>query len=312
MKTLHIKARFQLLAVLALAAGSVRAGIGFTEDFNDNSPGPNMSLGTGFGLPTTDFTGAFTVTSGIYSRIYLGTVATDYSTVSFTFDVVVSIPATTNAWAIPFLGMGSTTPRGTFGEPDFPGLYALFVNRNPGYAQYKDGVDTTQTTVVWATGTSLWANATHRLRLEWNATTRKAVFRIDVGNDGGGSFDYSSAEIDGSDNGFTSANSQLYVGGGLGVTFDNIVVTVLPESVPAPVLKISGNGGALDFEWNSSPGKRYDLLSSADLAAPVSSWAVYNDGVTTYGNIGSSATGTNILNGVLKIGSTRFFVLREE
>ncbi|MEO0017129.1 MAG: hypothetical protein RLZZ522_412 [Verrucomicrobiota bacterium] len=52
-----------------------------------------MTLGTGFGSPTTTTIGEFRITSGENSRIYLGTNDTDYSTIDFTFDnISVSSP----------------------------------------------------------------------------------------------------------------------------------------------------------------------------------------------------------------------------
>ena len=82
---------------------------------------------------------------------------------------------------------------------------------------------------------------------------------------------------------------------------------------PEPILdrfrlRITANAGGLDFEWNSSPGKIYDLLSSPDLT----DWSPYNDGVTTYLNIPASETGTNRLTSVGVFGTKRFFILNEK
>jgi hypothetical protein len=78
------------------------------------------------------------------------------------------------------------------------------------------------------------------------------------------------------------------------------------------VVKISQSGGNLDFEWNSMDGMQYDLLSSTDLSAPISTWPVYNDGVNPpYENIPSGGIATT-LSGVVKVGQTRFFALFEE
>jgi hypothetical protein len=88
--------------------------------------------------------------------------------------------------------------------------------------------------------------------------------------------------------------------------------TGLPQEFNPPVLKITITGGALDFEWDSLDGMQYDLLSSTDLATPISTWPPYNDGVTVYENIAASGTGTNTLTGVVKLGPRRFFALAEE
>jgi hypothetical protein len=77
-------------------------------------------------------------------------------------------------------------------------------------------------------------------------------------------------------------------------------------------LIIIRNGSTYDFTWDSLTGSQYDLLSSTDLATPISTWDVFNDGVTTYEDIPASGTGTNTLTGVAPIGTRRFFALREE
>ncbi|HJM64601.1 MAG TPA: Ig-like domain-containing protein [Roseibacillus sp.] len=78
------------------------------------------------------------------------------------------------------------------------------------------------------------------------------------------------------------------------------------------VLKISRNGGNLDFEWNSLSGMQYDLVSSTDLSSAPATWPPYDDGVTTYENIPASGTDTNTLSGVVPLGGVRFFALTEE
>ncbi|MGD9419931.1 MAG: Ig-like domain-containing protein [Verrucomicrobiota bacterium JB025] len=77
-------------------------------------------------------------------------------------------------------------------------------------------------------------------------------------------------------------------------------------------LEIATSGTDLEFSWNSLAGMQYHLLSSTDLSTPVSSWAPYNDGVTTYENIVSTGTGTQTLTGVMMDGTRRFFALSEE
>ena len=78
-----------------------------------------------------------------------------------------------------------------------------------------------------------------------------------------------------------------------------------------PVLKIlSYSDDEIEFEWNSAPGRLYDLLSSTDLADPIAEWLVYDDGTTVYKAI--PATGeVTILSGVAAIGPQRFFALRD-
>ena len=110
-----------VLRVIFLAA-PVRGAISFTEDFSNNTAGPNMDLGTAFGSPGTDFTGDFSITgSQNNNRVYLGTNGTDYSTTGFTFEATVTMSGGDNPWAGPFLGMGSRDVNlGGSGEPESP------------------------------------------------------------------------------------------------------------------------------------------------------------------------------------------------
>ena len=203
----------------------------FTEDFSDNSASPNMTLGTGFGSPTTDFTGGnFSITSGTGSRIYLGTNDTDYSTIDFSFEADVTVPAAifSNAWTMAFLGMGSpNADGGAFGEP-LTGSNIITVLRGddgPGGNLKARDNDA-------GGGTNIYNNigltaGTHGMRMDWNATTMQATFMFDLDNDG-----YDPAltfVVNGADNGFTASNSQLFLGGGNGLVFDNINVTAVPE-----------------------------------------------------------------------------------
>ena len=69
-----------------MTAASAGAATFFTEDFSDTSPAPQLALGAGYVAPTTSFASSdFTITSGDGSRIYLGTVDTDYANISFDF-----------------------------------------------------------------------------------------------------------------------------------------------------------------------------------------------------------------------------------
>ena len=227
-KTLHLI--FATLVGFTLSANGATL---FTEDFSDNSASPNMALGTGHGSPTTDFTGGnFTITSGSNSRIYLGTNDTDYSTIDFSFeaDVTVSSAIFSNAWTMAFLGMGSpNADGGAFGEP-LTGSNIMMVLRGDdgpgGNLKARDN--------DLGGGTNIYNNigltaGTHGMRMDWNATTMQATYFFDVGNDGTYDDPALTFVVNGSDNGFTSSNSQLFVGGGNGLVFDNINVTAVPE-----------------------------------------------------------------------------------
>ena len=198
----------------------------FTEDFSDNSPDPNLALGVPGGSPTTDFTGDFTVTSGQESRIYLGTNDTDYSTVDFVFEAEFTDPVGANAWAWPFFGMGSadaTSPN--FYEPAIEHKLGVVVASNSiAPAVFLQDLDAANQNVL--SGLPNMSGATSKVRYTWTAATQTALFEIDVLNDG--DID-GSLVLDGSDNGFDATNSQLYFGGGYGLTWDNISVVVVPE-----------------------------------------------------------------------------------
>ncbi len=211
-------------AAVALFPHATTAAMLFTEDFSSETPGSNMTLGTGHGSPVTSFDNQnFHITSGTGSRIYLGTNDLDYSTINFVFEATVTVPDTSDPWAMAFMGMGTTTPdSGLHGEPSFPGIYTVLSpvhNR----ALHKNGNFFTGT--EWADNLAI-SNATHRLRMEWDATTEAAIFSIDVGNTG--TFGHSSGSIVAADT--FDNNSRLFVGGGNGLIFDDISVVPEPAS----------------------------------------------------------------------------------
>lgn len=75
---------------------------------------------------------------------------------------------------------------------------------------------------------------------------------------------------------------------------------------------VSHSGTEIDFEWTSEGGMQYDLVSSSDLSTAAVTWPVYNDGSKTYNEIAASGTGTNTLDDVAALGSTRFFAVLGE
>jgi PEP-CTERM motif len=222
----------KILNFCLLVAGltvSSHGALSFTEDFSDNSAGPNMAPGTGFGLPTTTSTGAFTITSGPSNRIYLGTNDTDYSLVNFSFETDVTVPNLDNPWSIAFLGMGSPDADGAFyGEPVTNQNIMMAIRNDENKLISRDNsVIADQFSAI---GLTL---GTHGMRMDWDAITKQATFMFDLGNDG--TYDPASTFVlNGLDNGFTASNSKLFLGGGNGLIFDNIVVNAIPE--PSSVL----------------------------------------------------------------------------
>lgn len=207
--------------LLAGLTTSSHGALSFTQNFTSGTS-PNMTLGTPFGTPITNFTNAFNITSGDGNRIYLGTNDTDYSSVDFSFEADVVVPANNSPWAITFIGMGSPNT-GPASEPvSGSNISMLARNDNSNLENLDNGSIATSKTGVGV------INGTHGIRMEWNATTKLATFLFDVGNDG--TYDPTlTFTVNGADNGFNATNSRLFLGGGAGLSFDNIVVNAIPE-----------------------------------------------------------------------------------
>lgn len=229
--------------VMAGFTAASHGALSFSENFTGGLTAP-MTLGAGYGSPVSNFTNAFNITSGDGNRTYLGTNDTDYALQDFTFEADVTFTSITSAWSIVFLGMGNRDAGGSslYGEPLTGGAYLLSVVRpdeglgDPNSPSFIPGnLQTRNSTVATgnaAVGIGLTAGSTHGVRMEWTASSRTAKFLFDLGNDG--TYDpaltYSSAVTAGT---FTGTNSQLVLGGGNGLVFDNIVVSTIPEPTAA-------------------------------------------------------------------------------
>ncbi len=89
-----------------------------------------------------------------------------------------------------------------------------------------------------------------------------------------------------------------------------VAVATSGTSFPLTITQNASTPGTFDFEWDSQPGKVYDLLTSTDLADPISEWPIYDDGVTVYESI-PSAGETTTLTAVPSTDPRRFFAMRE-
>lgn len=216
---------FALLAVAPFAS----AATFFTEDFSTGTAGSNMALGTAYNGATATFAGNnFTINSGDGPRLFLGTLATDYSTVDFVFQATVTVPNATQGGAIAFFGMGNSNAGGSgvYGEP-LVGSNLLMVLRNDtGNLESRDNATTAVTSMTAVNPGVTIRNNTHLIRMTWTASTKSAFFEFDGLNNG--TID-KSFTVDGANNAFTASNSQLILGGGYGLSFDNISVTAVPE-----------------------------------------------------------------------------------
>ena len=97
---------------------------------------------------------------------------------------------------------------------------------------------------------------------------------------------------------------------GAGIGGFQIVEILVANNPPPPILVIRKNGLNYDFQWESSSGKVYDLVSAPDLSQSVSTWEVYQSSLMTYENLAASDTGTNALIGVAATDKKQFFALR--
>jgi hypothetical protein len=226
-------------------------------DFLNNSAGPGLELGSGYGSPSVDYEGDFSITSGINSRIYLATTESDYSRKSFVFEADVAMPNNNNAWSSAFFGMGTPEPNpARYGEPGSPN--ALLVLR-PDTGRLESRCNGATKTEAFDGGIS---NNNHRLRMIFDCVTQIAQFEVDIGDDG--TIDHS-FEIDVSANGFDSSNAQLIFGGGNGVSFDNISITLY--TLDDLALSIVGfDGSCLSISVRGlHPSKTYVLRRSTNL-----------------------------------------------
>jgi hypothetical protein len=233
-------------AVFMLLAGHPgEAAVIFTEDFSDNMPNDDtsvaqMSLGPpgNHGTePSTDFIDDFTITSGTDARIYLGTDDADYGAVSFVFEAELTVPNTDNAWAIAFMGMGSTVPDADWYEEPIEHPH-LIASADPRSNELVSRETNVSTRVREHVGGDLSGN-THRMRMQWDSATREAIFQFDHNNDGTGIVGFT---LDDTEHNLDGNPTQLLVGGGNGISFDNISVSIVPEPVSAMLLVLAGLG----------------------------------------------------------------------
>ena len=197
--------------------------------FRTANRGPNWPGNAG-GSPTVDFSNeTFAVTSGIGSRIYLGTRSTNYASVDFVFEATALMPETGQPLERRFFWLGTSSPEGEVREPVAPNVLAVIRLDD----ETANGLETRDSENVNSHRPSAGieftpklSGKTVRLRMTWNAGTQQAFFDFDTDWNGGPFHSTHQLTVDGSDNGFRPWNAQLICGGGGGLQFDDICVTV--------------------------------------------------------------------------------------
>ena len=236
------KMKLTIALALCAAAGS-NAALMFDEDF---SGGASSNMGTTPSLDRAVYTGSLQNNHVDYAggnaawedlinyRQYIRTTDSDYLTIDFRYEATVTIAAGSGAWADVMFGMGIGTAAAPWGEPAGPNIGISPEGGSTFTRNILNGVRTRD-------GRSGGAG-THRLRMDWNATTQMADVSIDNGYNGTFSADngYTLAGADAG--GLDASNSHLFVGGGEGIIVDDISVTAIPEPATFGLVFLMGGG----------------------------------------------------------------------
>jgi hypothetical protein len=235
-----------LMVVVAVTSPTYAATM-FTEDFSGGVLPANMQLTTagqaGTPVDHVSFAGGIAAWENATEyRQYMQTTEADYSTVDFCYEATVTC-AGGSAWSRIWFGMGVGEARYDWWyEPGRPVIGSI-VQESPDasyYAAIYDNANNIDDGRWWPDTLGKAGTGTHRLRMDWNATTKIATFSIDQNYTGGAFVAEFSYTLNGASSiiPFDGTNSHLFVGGGQGMIVDNIVVT--PE--PATMLLL-GLGG---------------------------------------------------------------------
>jgi len=223
-------------SLVATIVTGANAASSIVEDFSSNTIGALVTTGTVSGAAAADYSGGNMTlpVGGDTQRSYIGTPDLDYHSVSFSAQVDVVITATGGANAFFGLGPGLVGGDGSGGGPAFgepstgPVLFGAFNADDRDGGQINTGDFNTGTTDnVSGTGgdTPVVGSGSHTLFLDWDANTQM----LDISASINGGAQTALATLDGSDNGFTAADSRIFFGGDGSTIFDNFRVTVVPE-----------------------------------------------------------------------------------
>ena len=142
-------------------------------------------------------------------------------------------------WRIAFLGMGSPNAGPSGGSEPLTGSHIMMALRGTDDSVSGSLTGRDNGEFVAAFNNIGLTATTHGMRMDWNATTLQATFLFDLGNDG--TYDPAlTFTRNGADNGFTASNSQLFLGGGNGLIFDNINVVPEPSAALLGALGVVG------------------------------------------------------------------------
>jgi len=231
-------AKLVCLMVVVAVTSPMYAATMFTEDFSGAAMPANMESNLAGsasldGLNHISFAGGNATWDMAGNRQYVRTIQSDYSSVNFRLEATITIAY--GPWGGAYIGLGEGLANpAAWGEPT-SGKCLLAVLFPTGFGGSLDGRDNGIGPFLAADGAG---DGTHRLRFDWNATTKIATVSVDKNYAGGAFAADVTAALDGSDNGFDATNSHLVFGGGEGMIVDNVVVT--PE--PATMLLL-GLGG---------------------------------------------------------------------
>src|SRR5574340_1014168 len=211
--------RCLVFAMVAMCAARAQAAVMFSEDFSSGTLPATMEYTAKFvaagqpevnpGGPIFDLSaGNARILAGEFNRQYIQTVGTDYGDVDFVYEATVTGTGLSD-WSAPFVGMGAGgADPNYYGEPlqtarmdaslwFNAGAFRIHDNSTPGTASNVPS-----------------ANATHRIRMSWDAAAKTATYALDLNYTGGALVPDRIFSQGGSNNGFETASTRLCLGGG--------------------------------------------------------------------------------------------------
>ncbi len=229
-----MKRTILLLVFVLVNALPTEAALSFAEDFSSPTISSNLVAPSEF-LFGPDASPVGTAQNPSGTRRYVTTVATDFNTVDFIFEITFSVNTPTPAQTA-FVGFGSGIDDPNFFSEPHSSIYLR---------QFPDDFESGQLRLTISTGAQIPPNQPPELIMSstpgpGNGTHRAQIKKVgdlvtlSLDEDyAGGAFtaDYAATRSMGADLAFlNSANSRLFFGVQSGnTTFDNLTVTVVPE-----------------------------------------------------------------------------------